>query len=190
MLKDSRFGQISSRLHYVSEGGPVLMIWLAWYLIRLKKKKQKKTKKKQKKQNKKKTKTKNKKKSLSPFFFCFYSLKYLYTLITMSNPEDLIDWKSVSSLSAAIPQRKAAVTRACTKITKLVARPYNFSSPSQVENAQKELEQALALLQKITYRISDISPEHVSGGLKSLEEYEEKYEEALDKLAAYVDDNS
>ena len=108
----------------------------------------------------------------------------------MSNPEDLIDWKSVSSLSAAIPQRKAAVTRACTKVTKLVARPYNFSSPSQVENAQKELEQALALLQKITYRISDISPEHVSGGLKSLEEYEEKYEEALDKLAAYINDNS
>ena len=108
----------------------------------------------------------------------------------MSNPEDLIDWKSVSSLSAAIPQRKAAVTRACTKVTKLVARPYNFSSPSQVENAQRELEQALALLQNITYRISDISPEHVSGGLKSLEEYEEKYEEALDKLAAYIDDNS
>ena len=108
----------------------------------------------------------------------------------MSNPEDLIDWKSVSSLSAAIPQRKAAVTRACAKVTKLVARPYNFSSPSQVENAQKELEQALALLQKITYRIGDISPEDVSGGLKSLEEYEAKYEEALDKLAAYVDDNS
>ena len=108
----------------------------------------------------------------------------------MSNPEDLIDWKCVSSLSAAIPQRKAAVTRACTKVTKLVARPYNFSTPSQVENAQKELDQALALLQKITYRISDISPEHVSGGLKSLEEYEAKYEEALDKLAAYVEDNS
>ena len=108
----------------------------------------------------------------------------------MPNPEDLIDWKSVSSLSAAIPQRKAAVTRACTKVTKLVARPYNFLSPNQVQKAQNELERVFDLLQNMTYRISDISPEPVPDDLKSLEEYETKYDEALDKLASYIDDNT
>ena len=61
----------------------------------------------------------------------------------MPNPEDLIDWKSVSSLSVAIPQRKAAVTRACTKVTKLVARPYNFLSPKEIEDARLELNERL-----------------------------------------------
>ena len=108
----------------------------------------------------------------------------------MPNPEDLIDWKSVASLSAAISQRKAAVTRACTKVAKLVARPYNFLSPNQIEKAQNELEQAFDLLQNITYRISDISPEPVPDDLKALEDYEAKYEKALDKLDSYIDDNS
>ena len=108
----------------------------------------------------------------------------------MTNPEELIDWKNVASLSEASPQRKAAVTRACTKVAKLVARPYNFLSPNQIEKAQNELEQAFDLLQNITYRISDISSEPVPDDLKSVGDYEAKYEEALDKLASYIDDDS
>ena len=108
----------------------------------------------------------------------------------MPNPEDLIDWKKGSSLSAAIPQGKAAVKRACTKVTKLVARPYNFLSPKEIEGAHLKLERAFDLLQNVTYRISDISPAPVPDDRKALEDYEEKYEEALDKLASYISDNS
>ena len=115
----------------------------------------------------------------------------------MSPKGDQIDWSSYPSLKARIAPAKSAVTRACTAITKLIERQYNYSTPAACDAARQQLHDAYELCVALHDRLEYLAPEKTPEGAPaateiaaSLKPYETKYYAALEALDAFIAANA
>ena len=111
-----------------------------------------------------------------------------------------IDWNSAKAVKSKIMAAKSAVTRACTAITKLVERPYIYSTPAACDRARQQLEEAYDRCIELHDRWSDLqaaaaeSADAEAAAAKttadSIKTYEDKYFDALRTLDGYIAGNS
>ena len=114
--------------------------------------------------------------------------------------EENIDWNSPKAVKSKIISAKSAVTRACTAISKLIERPYVYSTPAACDTARQRLEEAYdncvelhdrwTDLQSLSAETAEAEAAAARSTAESIKTYEEKYFEALKILDGYIDSNS
>ena len=97
-----------------------------------------------------------------------------------------IDWSSLDGLKKSVRGCKDRTTRACSLITKLVARPFTFAALDDARQYQRLLNERMNLLADVFDQISDLQPEKkmIDDNAKTVQEYQTAADEALDKLSS------
>ena len=114
--------------------------------------------------------------------------------------EENVDWNSPKAVKSTIILAKSAVTRACTAISKLIERPYIYSTPAACDAARQRLEEAYDYcvelhdrwteLQSLSAKTAEAEAAAARSTAESIKTYEEKYFEALKNLDGHIASNS
>ena len=99
-------------------------------------------------------------------------------------------WNDKAALWKKVGPSKSQVTRTCTSIVKLTERKFTMSALQDADRFREQVQQKFEALSSIMDRLSFFEPEEETKNNEVVDQYQNKVETALDKLAKYVADNT
>ena len=99
-------------------------------------------------------------------------------------------WNGKATLWKKVGSSKNQVTGTCTSIAKLTERKFTVSALQDADRFREQVQQKFKALSSIMDRLSFFEPEEETKNNEVVDQYQNKVEMALDKLAKYVADNT